>query len=275
VPPSRGSAEPGDGKWNPFGAAQSRTGVPLLVTTKLHPHPTSRFITLTLVAIDLAAVRLRFMPGVDDVGKTKVPFEPGLVPESERERLLAAFNGGFMPRHGRWGQRLGETTLLPPRDAGCTVALYADGGVRIGSWPVLAPDAAKLEALRQTPPCLLEDGAIHPDLVKGLDKAWAGQTPGIVTRRRSAIGLDRERGVLFYAIGVEISARLLAEGLRLAGCDAAAELDINWNWTRFLTFAKNEDGALRVDRSLVEVQHSNRAYVERASERDFFYLVQR
>jgi hypothetical protein len=60
-----------------------------------------------------------------------------------------------------------------------------------------------------------------------------------------------------------------------AGAHDAAELDINWNWTRFLTFAKNPEGALRVSGSLVDVQYSNRAYVERPSERDFFYVLGR
>jgi len=274
APPSARSAEAGDGVWTPFSDARTSAGAPFFYTTKLHPHPTSRFVTLTLVAIDLGAVRLGFMPGVEDVGKQAVPFEPGLVPSAERERTLAAFNGGFMPRHGRWGMQLGATTIVPPREPGCTLALF-DDGVRLRSWSVLAADAARPLALRQTPPCLLEQGAVHPLLMKGLDKAWAGHTPGVVTRRRSAIGLNRAANVLFYAVGVEAPARLLAEGLLAAGAHDAAELDINWNWTRFLTFAKNEDGALRVAQSLVDVQYSNRAYVERASERDFFYLVRR
>ena len=274
VPPSARSAEPGDGEWTPFGSARTSSGRALLYSTKLHPHPTSRFVTLTLVAIDLGATRLGFMPGVLDVGAQKVPFEAGLVPAAEREQTLAAFNGGFMPRHGRWGMVRGETTVVPPREPGCTIAL-SENEVRIRSWSVVAAEASRWSALRQTPPCLVEQGALHPLLLKGQDKAWAGHTPGVVTRRRSAIGINREGTVLFYGVGVETPARLLAEGMLASGAHDAAELDINWNWTRFLTFAKNADGELRVDASLVDVEYSNRAYIERASERDFFYVVRR
>jgi hypothetical protein len=273
APPFARSAEAGDGRWQPLGA--SRAEPPLLYTTLIHPHEASRFITLTLVAIDLTRVRIELMPGVDDVGKLAVSFTPGLVPKPEQERLLAAFNGGFMPQHGRWGMRLGETTLLPPRDAGCTIALLADGGVAIRSWPALAAKASELRALRQTPPCLLEQGEVHADLLAGRDRAWAGQTPGIVTRRRSAVGLSEDGKTLLYGLGVEASPKLLATGLRAAGAASAAQLDINWNWTRFLLFAPADGAAARVSGTLAQVEHTKRDYVEIASKRDFFYLLAR
>jgi len=273
TPPSARSAEPGDGVWKRLGDAG--TSGSWLFTTTIHPHPASRFITLTLVALDLTALRLGFMPGLEDVGKRQVPFAAGLVPADEQAKVVAAFNGGFMLRHGRWGMQLGETTLQAQRDPGCSIAIDANGAVQIRSWPELAPGAAKFVAIRQTPPCLVENGALHPWLSKGNDKPWAGNTAGVVTRRRSALGLDRDGKWLYYAVGLETPARLLAEGLKAAGVEHAAELDINWNWTRFLVFDRNAGGALRVSRSLVEVDHSPRVYVERASERDFFYVLRR
>jgi len=239
----------------------------------LHPHKESGFITLLLVAIDLETTRLGFVPGVDDVRGLTVPFSPGLVPAGARDRLVAAFNGGFLPRHGRWGMRTGALTVLPPRDTGCTIALFADGAVEIRSWPALAPREAELAALRQTPPCLVERGTVHPDLAAGRTKAWGGQTPGIVTRRRSAIGVAANGRTLYYALGIETSPRLLAEGLAAAGIHDAAQLDINWNWTRFFTFEKSADGTLEVAKALAEVEHTRRDYVERASERDFFFVL--
>jgi hypothetical protein len=197
------------------------------------------------------------------------------VPESDRERLLAVFNGGFQPRHGHWGMKLGDATIVPPRDEGCTVALLSDGSVRLRSWPALAGDSANLRAFRQTPPCLLEEGAVHPDLLAGRDKAWAGQAKDLVTRRRSALGLDETGSLLFYAIGIEAPPRLLAEALGAAGARSAAELDINWNWTRFLLFTKDSAGKLRATTALAEGEYSKSGYVERPSERDFFYVLAR
>ncbi len=273
TPPSARSAEPGDGVWKRLG--EEGTSGAWLYTTTLHPHASSRFITVTLVSIDLTALRLGFMPGVEDVGKRNVPFVPGLVPAEEQSGLIAAFNGGFMLRHGRWGMQRGETSLQAQRDPGCSIAIDSGGAVQIRSWPELAPEASRFVAIRQTPPCLVEKGVLHPQLLKGLDKAWAGNTAGVVTRRRSGIGVDRDGKRLLYAVGLEASPRLLAEALKAAGAEHAAELDINWNWTRFLVFDENAEGALRVSKSLVEVEHSSRVYVERPSERDFFYVLRR
>lgn len=279
TPPYARSAAEGDGRWIAYSAAGNgaRAGQsPAFAITKIHPHTASRFIEVTIVAIDLGKVSVHFMPGSEDLGGVKVPFAAGLVPESERGRLLAVFNGGFQPRHGRWGMMRGGATVLPPRDEGCTLALYSDGSVRLRSWTKLAaPDGAELNAFRQTPPCLVEEGAVHPDLLAGRDKAWKGQTPGIVTRRRSAIGLDASGKLLFYGIGIEAPPRLLAEALLAAGARNAAELDINWNWTRFFLYTREQDGKPRFATSLAPGEHSKSAYVERASERDFFYVLER
>ena len=274
-PPSIRSAEPGDGQWKPLGESPPGGAAALLYTALIHPHVSSRFITLSLVAIDLTRARIEFVPGVDDVVRQQVPFVPGLVPERDRAGLVAAFNGGFMPQHGRWGMRVGETTLLPPREPGCTIALTAADRVEIRSWPALASRSGELRALRQTPPCLLEEGEVHPDLIAGRERAWAGHTPGIVTRRRSALGVSKDGKTLLYALGVECSPKLLATGLRAAGAASAAQLDINWNWTRFLLFAADSNGKPRVTTTLAEVDHTKRDYVEAASKRDFFYVVRR
>jgi hypothetical protein len=178
-----------------------------------------------------------------------------------------------MPRHGRWGMRVAETTLLPPRDLGCTVAVLTSGAVRIRTWPALA--SAELSFLRQTPPCLLEQGNVHADLLAGRDKAWAGQTPGLITRRRSALGLSADASRLFYAIGVETSPKHLATGLLAAGAHDAAQLDINWNWTRFLLYERTETGSPAVTATLAQVEHTKRDYVAAPSKRDFFYLLRR
>ena len=59
----------------------------------------------------------------------------------------------------------------------------------------------------------------------------------------------------------------------LTGLDVAAELDINWNWTRFFAFSAGSDGVPGIAESLADVEHTKRDYVGRASERDFFYVL--
>jgi hypothetical protein len=280
-PPSAKSAAEGDGTWTPFGTAalgERGANAHFIVRTVLHPHPSSRFVTVTIAAADLTRLTVRFVPGTEDMLWAKRPSgEPsGLVPAPDRDRLVAVMNGGFQPKHGRWGMRAGSVSITPPREDGCTLALYRDGSVRLAPWPKLASTETDMESIRQTPPCILEEGSVHPALLRGDDKRWAGHAADLQTRRRSAVGLSANGQVLFYAMGEEASPRYLAEALRLAGAANAAQLDINWYWTRFLLFGTPNGEPLQITSTLIpKMEHLKRGYVERPSTRDFFYFVER
>jgi hypothetical protein len=224
------SAKDGDGRWLRLGQPGDRAaeGEALLFHTTLHPHPVSAFDSLTLVAIDLARAEVRFMPGSRDPGADQLDPPAGLVPEAERDALIAVFNGGWLPRHGRWGMAAADRVLLPPRQEGCTVALYRDGRVRIATWSELAGEVDAIAAYRQTPPCMVEQGKLHPLLDAGNEAPWGGHDPNRKTRRRSALGIDASGGILFYGFGVEVGPELLARGMLHGGAVAVAELDINW-----------------------------------------------
>jgi hypothetical protein len=280
-PPSAKSAQKGDGIWTALGdkgkSERAAEEPPLIVRTVVHPHPNSRFVTVTIAAVDLTRVALRLVPGTEDLGWAKLPVTPqsGLVPEGEQDGLLFIMNGGFQPRHGKWGLVANGVVVSEPREPGCTMGLHVDGTLRIAPWPRLEPERAKFESLRQTPPCLVDEGAVHPLLLKGQDKAWGGHAADVNTQRRSAAGVDPTGRILFYALGEEAQPRHLADALRVAGASAAVELDINWYWTRFLLFG-TASGALRVSSPLVpKMEGQAHGYVVRASTRDFFYGVRR
>jgi hypothetical protein len=284
IPPHARSAAPDDGRWAPFGNAalgeRAATDPPAVVRTVVHPHPDSKWVTITIAAVDLTRVAVRLVPGTEDLEWAKVAASApaGLVPAADRGGLIAVANGGFQPKHGRWGMMASSVVIAPPREDGCTIALYPDGSVRLGPWPALAPTRDRMESFRQTPACLVAGGALHPALLAGHDKQWAGHAADVTTRRRSGIGLDLAGRVLFYAVGEEADPRWLAEGLRLAGAEGAAELDINWYWTRFLLFGEGEaaGGSLHVTSTLIpKMEHLATSYVQRPSTRDFFYLVRR
>ena len=130
---------------------------------------------------------------------------------------------------------VGGVTLQEPREGGCTVTIDDEGRMAILPWQeVTSPE--KLRVWRQTPPCLLDGGALHPNLEKGQLRVWAGRDPGRKTRRRSAMGLDATGRILFYGMGVETEADDLARGMAAVGANDAVELDINYSWTKFLVF---------------------------------------
>lgn len=284
TPPYERSAHDGDGRWHALGdrakGELSAREPAAVYATVIHPHPASRFLALHVVAMNLAVLDVHLMPGSDDVmgapgGRdAKARRSVGLIEEAHRDRAVVVFNGGFQRNHGHWGFAVGDWALTPPRPEGCTVAAFDDGSVRVGSWDKLASARTRMLFFRQTPPCLVEDGELHPELVARRERRWGGHDPKRKTRRRSAIGVDESAKILLYGVGLELEPSQLAEAMRLAGARSAAELDINFNWTRFLLIGKVGDPPeLRVTSSLLEdMNYGTREYLERPSARDFFYL---
>ena len=278
APPHERSTKKGDGVWVRLGdekLGERAAGEPaVLYRTTVMPHEVSKYVTVTVAAMDLKHTSLQLVAGTDDPGASEIAegYTPGLIPASDQKDLVAVFNGGFKPQHGGWGMMIGGKQLVPPRDEGCTVVLNHDGTVRIGSWTALGEQAKQARAYRQTPPCLLEDGQVHANLKAGNARAWAGRNAHRKTRRRSAIGIDASGRVLFFGVGVEAEPELLAAAMKHAGAVNAAQLDINWNWTRFLLFGEQE-GELGVTSTLIpQMVHRKRGYVHHTQPRDFFYL---
>ena len=277
--PEPKTAKPGDGAWTPL-VADAAGKPPLLARAIVHPDASDRSMYAAIVAIDRRRVDLRFVAGTDEPASKSVPREhrPGVIPAADHPDLLAVFNGGFMAKHGSWGMRIGADTFLPPKDEACTVAFVNDGSLRIRTWTALAPAAATIDAFRQTPPCLLEQGALHPLLESDpKTKRWGSSETGKIAIRRSALGLDASGKTLFYGLGEWITPRGLAVAMKAAGAVDAAELDVNWSYTRFLLYGPAKPGeAPEVSETLVpKIKHASRGYVVKASERDFFYLVRR
>lgn len=285
-PPHERSAEPGDGVWRALGAPgeRARSEPPLMMTTVIHPHKVSKWAKLIVAVMDQSRLEIRYMPGQSDVEEiakltgTKLDGVPsGRVPEERLDRLLAVFNGGFKPRHGRWGMKSSDRVLLEPREEGCTVAVDATATVSVADWSSLSGRADELIQFRQTPPCLVVAGRLHEKLDAFDERPWGGFDPKRKTRRRSALGVDPSGRWLFYAIGEEMGPRVLAQGMSYIGAEFAAELDINWSWTRFLLFSETEaePGLLVTSTLIPKMVHRDRQYVSKPAARGFFYVTTR
>lgn len=284
------SAQEGDGQWRDFfwfpeGADKKRLearvesqfasrSVKRLV---IHPHEASRFQSLTVAAFDLGQLRLGHVPGrqdIEDVGHGELAPQAGLAPEPAS--LLAVFNGGFQPKHGRWGMLSLDTQLVAPRSDACTVGVSAEGRAVIAPWLEIE-DREGLVAYRQTPPCLVHAGAVHADLLNSKRAAWAGQHADRKTRRRSAVGISEDGRTLFFAVGTETEPEVLAAGMKHVGAQAAAQLDINWNWTRLFLFMTTETEPGRtttipVGALLPQMAKDRGEYITRPGKRGFFTL---
>lgn len=277
TPPFARSAQPGDGEWVPVPEAGEVDGQPIVYTTSLRPHPYQRFAYVQLAAVDLSRVELHLAAGSHEPVSDALPPEArtGLVPAAAQARLAAVFNGGFMTRHGGHGMGLGEVDLVAPRDELCTVGLLSNGGVQIASWEQLKRARAELRAFRQSPWCLVEGGELHPKVTSGERRRYGLSAEGKLEIRRSALAVSADQRTLYYAVGEDQTPELLARAMLLLGVQSAAQLDINWSYTRFFFF-QEVAGVRQVTRTLLpKMKHTKTGYVARSQARDFFYLLRR
>ncbi|AKT39272.1 uncharacterized protein CMC5_034200 [Chondromyces crocatus] len=252
----------------------------MLAQATVHPHKIKPHVYVHVVAIDLRKVALHLVAGTLEPQSKDIPAErrPGLVPAADQQDLIAVFNGGFMARHGKYGMRVEGDEFLPPRPDACTVALYQDGAVRIAEWSQIEADAPKMVGLRQTPPCLVTARELHPAIEDAVrPRKWSAAENGEVEIRRSALGVDATGRVLFYGSGEWVTAKDVAVAMKAAGAVDAAQLDINYSYTKFLFYGRpTPSDPLQVVSTLIQdTKHIKRGYVTTPAERDFFYLKRR
>lgn len=275
LPPQPHTAKDGDGQWR---VLPSRGDTPLYVTT-LHVHPLQSGVTVTVVAIDLERSTVHLVAGTREpeseaaIPETK---RTGLVPAADHAALLAVMNGGWKAHHGHFGMRIGDDVFLPPKEGGCAVALD-HGRVVVAPWNDIAAKEKDFEAYRQTPGCLVLGSKPHEDLMKDpMSRKWGATDKGGVEIRRSALGVDASGRYALFGLGENTTARGMADGMVAAGAATAAELDVNWSYTRFFVYGADATGKVVITKALVpKIDVKPNSYVERSSERDFFYVAAR
>ena len=275
-PPVERTKADGDGVWSPIAVHKASGEASPVYRTVIHPHKIRPFVIVEIVAIDLSRLDMQLVGGTAEPEGSDVPVDkrPGLVPPAELDRLVAGTNGGFKKRHGGHGITVPGAELVPAKPELCTFAKTTGGGFRLGTWSTLAPQAGELSWLRQTAPCLIEDGTKNADLASEYRaKKWGGAEDGNKEIRRSAIGVGADPGVLYFAIADYATAEWLADGLLAAGITTAAQLDINYSYTRFIVYERGPSGELRATSPLLkDLKAPRNEYWKEPTERDFFYL---
>ncbi len=271
---------PGDGKWVPIVDARRPGEPPYMMKTLLHPDVGRSWAEVFVVAVDLRRVRLYAVAGTREPAADSpegAKYErTALIPSAHDEELLGAFNGGFMTEHGGYGMKLDGVTLVKPKPNACTVAVYADDSLRIGPWKDMAADEPQMRWYRQAPECMWAGNVLHPGLVGGKGLKWGATLDGDTVIRRSAIGLNATRDVLYVSITNHTSARVLADGLHHCGAVDVAQLDVNWSYPKFVTFEPGEAGPERRAVALAAgFEYSPDEYIRKKQRRDFFYLIRK
>jgi hypothetical protein len=270
--PAMGVLE-GEGEWTPYIINNQRETV--AYRTFLQPDPDRPYAIAAIVAADLDKSRLHYVLGFEepffadevDVERT------GIIPKADKQPgiLLAAFNGGFLTRHGLFGVMVDGKILVAMVEGLGTLAIHPDGRVRIGVWGGDITSLEGISTIRQNGPILIHDGKINPRAFEDSLESWGASLSGDMTTWRSAVGVSGDGRTLYYAAGWSLNMPALARALKTAGAYSAIQLDINHFWVLFTRFVFEPDGPNAIP-LLDEMKENVDRYLY-ASSRDYFYLA--
>jgi hypothetical protein len=254
-------ALPGEGVWKPASAVAGRRPPVLLATFRSDPeYP--QFIA-GVAWIDTGRTHLTYVPGLAEPPEIENR-GPAEVPPSRRDRLAATFNGGFPLETSNAGLIYRGKVIAPMVNGIATLIEYRDGRVDVRPWENGERVNPKVVFAKQNLPPIIEEGKLNPNLSDGPE--WGATVNNAIRVWRSGLGIDK-RGNLIYAAANYQTVESLAKVLQRAGAVRALELDINEDWTSFISY--RYPGARDPSNLLPEMLRPDTRYLE-PDERDFF-----
>ncbi len=258
----------GEGVWR--AAAKPIAGrSPVLVTT-FRSDAGDPSVVAYVAWIDHTRTQLALYPGSSQPPST-LPRGPAEIPNGERWRLLAAFNGGFKyGSHSGGGGGFavnGRTYALLQPGLG-TLLAYRNGNVDVVSWEGSSTPGKRVTFARQDLPLLVQTGRPGTDLAS--QAKWGWTLSGADTTWRTGVGIE-SHGNLIYAAAPTTAAGLAAILIR-AGAVRAIELDINPEWPTFNIYAHRH--GLLPSKFVPNPQQAATRYL-RPDSRDFFAVYRR
>jgi hypothetical protein len=160
---------------------------------------------------------------------------------AERQRLLAAFNGGFKLSAGAGGYEQEGHVIATLRTGLASLVIDRSGQARIGIWGASVPAPGEaVYSVRQNLQPLVYRG--QPTAAAASPGLWGATLGGGVSVARSAVGQDSS-GDLLFAGSMAATPADLAQALAARGARIAMELDINPEWVQ-LDIARAPGGPL-------------------------------
>jgi hypothetical protein len=245
--PFTGRPAPGEGVWHPAG--RKVQGHVAVYETSLLPPGGSAAAGIAWMDTRLLAARL--YSGSESPGGGPYRFSAPIAPGQART-LVAAFNGGFKMADARGGYYTEGRVVEPLRKGAASLVIYNNGDVRLGAWGTEVAMTKNVASVRQNLVLLVDHGRPTPEASSPDWQLWGatcGATscssgvPGIEHQWRSGLGVTAG-GDLVYVTGPALDPLQLAELLVRAGAERAMQLDINPDWTVFVTYDPPTPGGL-------------------------------
>ncbi|HEY5054073.1 MAG TPA: phosphodiester glycosidase family protein [Solirubrobacterales bacterium] len=260
-------ALPGEGVWKKA-AANAGPRPPVLLTSFRSDPEYPQFVA-GVAWIDSSRTTLAYVPGLAEPPPPLTHRGPAEVPQGMRRRVVATFNGGFPLETSNAGLIYRGKVVEAMVNGIATVVEYRDGRVDIVKWESGAGAPANVWFAKQNLPPIIDEGRLNPNLSDG--PAWGETVNNAVRVWRSGIGVDAH-GNLLYAAANYQTVESLAKVLRRAGAVRALELDINEDWTSFISY--RHPGAGSPSNLLPEMYRPPERYLT-PDERDFFAVYLR
>jgi hypothetical protein len=260
---------PGEGVWKPTGPPLDG-GPPVLVTT-FRPEAEYPELLAYVAWFDQTRTAIAYYPGRYEPPNAEVR-GPMMVPDSQRWRLLATFNGGFTYEDGHNGSTVNGRMNEPLKDGNATLVGYRDGRVDIVNWSGGSNAGPDVAWARQSLAPIVWNGHLNPELNEDPNSPQWGFTLGGVTRVwRTGVGIDR-RGNLIFVAAEGQTVISIAKALQHIGAVRAMEFDINADWHTLITYTHDHGFVPK----MVEPQStkSPERYLE-PDDRDFFAVYRR
>jgi hypothetical protein len=244
----------------------------LMAKTFIRPDKSRPYALVGVLLIDSRRVRLNMVAGTEDPGGFRGMKGSGLIPADKQSLLVAAWNGGFKGQHGMYGMLVDGREFVSLRDGLASIAVFADGTIKMGEWGKDLARDENMVAVRQNAVLLVDKGEISKRVNEGNDTwGYVNVNSAEFITWRSAVGLTKD-GNLLIASGNSLSAEALARALWAAGAYTAMQLDINTPYVLTSTFFPQPDGSLKAERFMDSMADSPSRFLKTQT-RDFMYLT--
>ncbi|HEV7562665.1 MAG TPA: phosphodiester glycosidase family protein [Solirubrobacterales bacterium] len=260
-------ALPGEGVWKKA-AAHAGPRPPVLLTTFRSDPEYPQFVA-GVAWIDSSRTQLSYVPGLAEPPPPLSHRGPAEVPESKRKGLVATFNGGFPLETSNAGLIYRGKVVESMVNGVATIVEYRDGRVDVVPWSHGSGAPANVWFAKQNLPPIIDEGKLNPNLSDGPE--WGDTVNNAIRVWRSGVGID-SHGNLLYAAANYQTVESLAKILQRAGAVRALELDINEDWTSFISY--RHPGGGEPSNLLPEMFRPPERYLT-PDERDFFALYLR
>ena len=224
---------PGEGVFSP--AVVGPLGNPIIETAALRPDADHTSNLAYVAWLNQHALTFTLHPGYEQPGGTWN--EPDLLSPAARDRLVATWNGGFKvePDDAMGGFYEDGRTAVPLVDGKAAEVFYKDGSLKIGEWGRDLTMTPEVAAVRENLNLLVDNGSVTVGEYDGSGAEWGYTIRGWYYIARSGVGVTA-KGDVVYVGGSELSVYTLAKLLKAAGAVYGMELDINPDWTSFMTY---------------------------------------